>query len=79
MKAKKSARPREVLVQGDGEDIFVVVDGVRIAKRGHPGTPQARTWISLEPGSAVYDDIHDAPAEGASIVVEYKGERLKPQ
>jgi hypothetical protein len=34
-------------------DIFVVFDGVRIAKRGRPGTPQARTWISLEPGFTV--------------------------
>lgn len=34
----------------DGEDIFVVVNGVRVAKRGRPDTPQARAWISLEPG-----------------------------
>jgi hypothetical protein len=37
-------------IESDGSDIFVVIDGVRIAKRGHPGTPQARTWVSLEPG-----------------------------
>jgi hypothetical protein len=36
--------------ESDGTDIFVVVDGQRIAKRGRPGTPQAGTWISLEPG-----------------------------
>jgi hypothetical protein len=41
--------------EGTGEDIFVVFDGRRIAKQGHPGTPQARTWISLEPGFTVYD------------------------
>lgn len=35
---------------GDGQDIFVVVDGVKVAKRGRPGTPQARAWIALEPG-----------------------------
>lgn len=35
---------------GDGEDVYVVIDGLKVAKRGRPGTPQARTWISLEPG-----------------------------
>ena len=36
--------------------IFVVADGIRIAKRGGPGTPQAKTWVSLEPGWKVFDD-----------------------
>ena len=36
-------------IEFDGEDMFVIVNGVKIAKRGHRGTPQARTWISLEP------------------------------
>jgi hypothetical protein len=34
----------------DGIELYVLVDGERIAKRGQPGTPQAGTWISLEPG-----------------------------
>jgi hypothetical protein len=34
----------------DGIELYVLVDGKRIAKRGQPGTPQAGTWISLEPG-----------------------------
>ena len=38
-----------------GVSIYVVVDGVRIARRGDPDTPQARTWVSLEPGWAVRD------------------------
>jgi hypothetical protein len=42
--------------ESDGKDIFVVFNGVRVAKRGHPNTPQAGTWIALEPGFAVYDD-----------------------
>lgn len=40
-------------IESDGKDIFVVFNGKRIAKRGHPGTPQARTWVSLEPGYEV--------------------------
>jgi hypothetical protein len=34
----------------DGDDIFVVVNGIKVAKRARPGTPLARTWVSLEPG-----------------------------
>jgi hypothetical protein len=33
----------------DGE-IFVVADGLRVAKRGRPGTEHAGKWIPLEPG-----------------------------
>jgi hypothetical protein len=38
-----------VKIVGDGDDIFIVVDGVKIAKR------QAKTWVSLEPGWRVLD------------------------
>jgi hypothetical protein len=37
----------------DGTDIFVVVDGQRIAKRGQPDSPQDGTWVALEPGWTV--------------------------
>jgi len=54
-------------VESDGEDIFIVVDGLKIAKRGHPETTQAKTWVSLEPGYIVRDG-----GDGTSIEVEYK-------
>jgi hypothetical protein len=41
---------------GSAADTFVVVDGVRIARRGYPGTSQAGSWVSLEPGWEVVDD-----------------------
>jgi hypothetical protein len=31
-----SAKPKEVLIEGDGHDMFVVVDGVKIAKTRPP-------------------------------------------
>lgn len=69
------ARPDEkappVAIQGDGTDIFVICNGVKIAKRGHPGTPQAGGWISLEPGFAVVD-INFPEA----IEVRFEGVRL---
>lgn len=37
----------------DGIEIFVVLDGRRIAKRGDPDRPQSATWVALEPGWAV--------------------------
>jgi hypothetical protein len=48
--------PKPVVVMDYiGDDIFVIVDGVKIARRGAPGTAQAKTWVSLEPGWCVLD------------------------
>jgi hypothetical protein len=60
-----------VEMTSDGTDIFIVVDGVKVAKRGRPNTPQAGTWVSLEPGWQVYDK--DYPE---SVVVEHNGVRV---
>ena len=60
-----------IVMYSDGEDLFVVVDGVKIAKRGKPGTPQAKTWISLEPGWTV----RGAPDLG-HIEIEYDSVRV---
>jgi hypothetical protein len=38
-----------IVMHFDGYDLFVIVNGVKVAKRGHPNTPEARTWISLDP------------------------------
>jgi hypothetical protein len=40
----------------DSNDIFVVVGGVKVAKRGHAGTPEAGTWISLRAGWTVTEN-----------------------
>ena len=59
--SKATSRPMtneqvpECIVQITETDIYVVYGGVRIAKRGMPDTPQAKTWISLEPGYEVYN------------------------
>src|SRR5262249_2547104 len=47
---------------------FVLLNGVRIAKRGLG--PHARTWVSLEPGYRVLDSADE-------IVVEYNGARVQ--
>ena len=45
----------KVKIEKTNKDVFVVVDGVRVARRGYPGSPQARTWVSVEPGWEVLD------------------------
>jgi hypothetical protein len=46
----------EVTIQCDGDDLFVIRNGVKIAKRGQPDTAQAKQWISVEPGFTVLGD-----------------------
>ena len=58
----------EAAIESDGIDVFVIYDGKRIAKRGDPDTPQAGTWVSIEPGYTVSDKGY--PQE---LVVEYRG------
>jgi hypothetical protein len=47
-------------------EMYFEFRGRLIAKRGHPGTKHARTWIPLEPGYVVRDENN-----GAAFVVEY--------
>jgi hypothetical protein len=58
------SRQPECIMKGDGRDMFIIFNGVKIAKRGHPGTPKAKTWISLEPGYTVLD------GDGEIVVVK---------
>jgi hypothetical protein len=72
----KTKRPRPhknmvVEITSMGSNIFVIVDGVQIAKRGHAGTAQAKTWVSLEPGWEVRDVNYP---EGVEI--SYQGVRV---
>jgi hypothetical protein len=46
----------EVALSSDGENLFITVGGVQIAKRGRPDRSQACTWIPLEPGWEVTDN-----------------------
>jgi hypothetical protein len=54
-------------IENDGADAFVTFNSVRIAKRGKPQTPQARMWVSIEPGYTVLDG---GPSR---LVVKYDG------
>lgn len=52
-------KPKEVEIVSDGQDMFAVADGVRIAKRGRPGTPEAGTWVTLVAGWTVTGSPED--------------------
>jgi hypothetical protein len=45
----------KVKITKSSKDVFVEVDGIRVARRGYPGSPEARTWVSVEPGWQVLD------------------------
>ncbi|MGY8639196.1 hypothetical protein RAD15_42735 [Bradyrhizobium sp. 14AA] len=38
------------------DELYLVMDGARIAYRGHPGTTEASKWISLDPAFQVVDE-----------------------
>jgi hypothetical protein len=46
----------KVRLMGDEGGMFVVVDGVRVARRAHPGSSQTGSWVSIEPGWEVFED-----------------------
>jgi hypothetical protein len=58
----------EASVESDGINVFVIYDGKRIAERGRPHTPQAGTWVSIEPGYTVW-----AKGYPRELVIEYGG------
>ena len=57
--AKKQNRP-EVQLEERGRDLFF--NGLHIARRGDPGTPEAK-WVSLVPGFRIADDGHEITIE----------------
>jgi DNA-dependent RNA polymerase len=57
-------------MEEDGGDMFVIVSGVPVAKRSKTGTPEAGTWVSLEPGWTVTSVQHHDRTE---ISIAYDG------
>ena len=58
-------------LESDGTDFFVLYNGKRVARRGYPDTPQAMTWVSLEPGVKVH-----SPPDLSEIAIEIDGVRV---
>jgi hypothetical protein len=64
-------RPACEIHRDENGDVFVLVGGTKIAKRGLPDTPLADTWIMLEPGWFVRD-----VKGGRAIEVSYEHSRM---
>ena len=56
----------------EGRETFVIVNDVKVAKRVNPGTAEADTWVSLEPGWTV----RDCQGSYGLVEIEYNGERV---
>jgi hypothetical protein len=61
----------KVELEDTGSDLFVLVDGVRVAERGRPRTSAAGTWVSLVEGYTVA-----TPADLGTIEILVHGKRL---
>jgi hypothetical protein len=55
-------------LQHEGQDVFILVDGVKIARRGICTADLGMNWIVLEPGWVVRDTDR-----GHAIEVLYEG------
>ena len=66
------ARVPPAEIESDETDIFVRYAGKRIAKCGHPNTPHAMKWVSLEPGFVV-----TSPPDDSEITIEFNGVRVQ--
>ena len=43
------------MTAGKPQDTFLMVDGLKIARRGYADTPEAGAWVPIEPGWEVKD------------------------
>jgi hypothetical protein len=64
-------RPACEIHRDENGDVFVLVGGTKIAKRGLPDTAHANTWIMLEPGWMVRE-----VKGGKAIEVRYEPTRM---
>jgi hypothetical protein len=67
------ARGPKVELEEDGTDMFVIINDITIARRGHPGTTEADTWVSLEPEWTVTSSEDERRLE---IRILYHGEPM---
>jgi hypothetical protein len=51
--------------------LFIVYEGVKIARRGYYGTPDEGTWVSLQPGWEVRD-----AEDFEALEIHYDGDRM---
>ena len=75
----KQGNPDELTTEFEGKELYLVLKGERIAKRGQPGTVQAGKWISLRPDLEITEgpdlefiDVIKKSSEPARICLRYQ-------
>jgi hypothetical protein len=53
-------------IECDGTELYVTLDGIRIARRGRLGTVHALKWVSIVAGYRV----RDVGADGIEVEIE---------
>ena len=67
LKRRKPPVPMKVLLEPVSahnsetgrDELYFVLNGQRVAKRGYPETPQAKTWVPLVKGFSCHDGFPD--------------------
>jgi hypothetical protein len=62
------AKKPPVEIKEIGDEVFVLVDGVKIAMRGAPDSAHAGTWMAIEPGWTVLE-----LSDGDTLQISYNG------
>jgi hypothetical protein len=66
--------PKKMVVTKRQKTFFVSVNGEKVARRGYPNSPQAGTWVSLEPGWGVIDMDGDIGIRYNGVTVQWSGD-----
>ena len=63
--------PGSIRIEQDGADRFLLLHGLRVAKRGRVGTRRTKKWIPIVPWVAsVIEDTHN------SVIIRYARDKV---
>jgi hypothetical protein len=63
--------PGSIATEQDGDDVFLLLNGMRVAKRGRAGTRKAKKWIPIVPWIASVVDETDS-----SVIIRYARDKI---